>query len=215
MLHEQCTSLRLWPGSSLNWHDQELTCAWPAISIPASRNSSKSSLNFPEAAASSPLWPRVAWTTSPADWFRSAAAWFSSLWASWNDLELGGSCKRQSSIFYCQSHHTTLPSLESSTHAENTKRNGAGSWIMGQLSTKNLFINLCPAFSFKDKQVCKLFKGHKNWQLFRITLNSLEYQFGKKNPWFYQKALHKHIKTQFLLHSQDSNDGCRKKRLFK
>lgn len=74
--------------------------------MPASRNSSKSSLNFPEAAASSPLWPRVAWTTSPADWFRSAAAWFSSLWASWKDLELGGSCKTPNAVLHCLSHHT-------------------------------------------------------------------------------------------------------------
>ena len=75
-----------------------LTCAWPAISMPASRNSSKSSLNFPEAAASSPLWPRVAWTTSPADWFRSAAAWFSSLWASWKGFVLGGNYGKRGHI---------------------------------------------------------------------------------------------------------------------
>lgn len=63
---------------------------WPAISIPASRNSSKSSLNFPEAAASWLLEPLEAWTTSPADWFSSAAVWFSPVWASWKDLEAEG-----------------------------------------------------------------------------------------------------------------------------
>lgn len=66
------------------------TCVWPAISIPASRNSSKSWLNFPEATASWLLVPLEAWTTSPADWFRSAAVWFNSLWASWKDLDAGG-----------------------------------------------------------------------------------------------------------------------------
>lgn len=82
-------------GSAPLGNPLPLTCAWPAISMPASRNSSKSSLNFPEAAASSPLWPRVAWTTSPADWFRSAAAWFSSLWASWKGFVLGGNCGKR------------------------------------------------------------------------------------------------------------------------
>lgn len=67
-----------------------LTWVWPAISMPASRNSSKSWLNFPEATASWLLGPLEAWTTSPADWFRSAAVWFSSFWASWKDLEAGG-----------------------------------------------------------------------------------------------------------------------------
>lgn len=67
------------------------TWVWPAISIPASRNSSKLSLNFPEASASWVVVPREAWTTSPADWFRSAAVWFRSLWASWKLLLHGGS----------------------------------------------------------------------------------------------------------------------------
>lgn len=63
--------------------------------MPASKNSSKSSLNFPDASASWVLEPREAWTTSPADWFRSAAVWFSSLWASWNDLVDGGSYRER------------------------------------------------------------------------------------------------------------------------
>lgn len=70
------------------------TCVWPAISMPASRNSSKSSLNFPEASASLIVVPLEAWTTSPADWFRSAAVWFRSLWASWKVLLQGGSCNK-------------------------------------------------------------------------------------------------------------------------
>lgn len=150
-----------------NQQDKTLTCAWPAISIPASRNSSKSSLNFPEAAASSPLWPRVAWTTSPADWFRSAAAWFSSLWASWNDLELGGSWKRPSAVFYCLSYHTRPSWLKSSSQLQNTKCNTykleqstatglpviqfwmQNSPAMGQLSARNLCNNLSPAVYMK------------------------------------------------------------------
>ena len=67
------------------------TWVCPAISTPASRNSSKSSLNFPEATASWLLVPREEWTTSPAEWLSSAAVWFSSLWASWKDLLQGGS----------------------------------------------------------------------------------------------------------------------------
>ena len=102
-----------------------LTWAWPAISMPASRNSSKSSLNFPEAAASSPLWPRVAWTTSPADWFRSAAAWFSSLWASWKGFVLGGNygkrrhvagevllCVGETKVVCCRGKKTDSPGMQ-------------------------------------------------------------------------------------------------------
>lgn len=69
------------------------TWVCPAISMPASRNSSKSWLNFPEAAASWRLVPREEWTTSPAEWLSSAAVWFRSVWASWNDLLQGGSFK--------------------------------------------------------------------------------------------------------------------------
>lgn len=66
--------------------------------MPASRNSSKSWLNFPEAAASWLLDPREEWTTSPAEWLSSAAVWFRSLWASWNALLQGGSFKDKTSI---------------------------------------------------------------------------------------------------------------------
>lgn len=59
--------------------------------MPASRNSSKSWLNFPEAAASWLLVPREEWTTSPAEWLSSAAVWFRSVCASWNVLWQGGS----------------------------------------------------------------------------------------------------------------------------
>lgn len=71
----------------------EPTWVCPAISMPASRNSSKSWLNLREAAASWPLVPREEWTTSPAEWFSSAAVWFRSVWASWNVLLHGGSFK--------------------------------------------------------------------------------------------------------------------------
>ena len=52
---------------------RERTGVCPAISMPASRKSSKSWLNLPEAAASWRLELREAWTTSPADWLSSAA----------------------------------------------------------------------------------------------------------------------------------------------
>lgn len=87
MIWKSCSTklILLW-----NWYTIRQTCVWPAISMPASRNSSKSWLNFPEATASWLLEPRVAVTTSPADWFRSAAVWLSSFWASWKDLLAGG-----------------------------------------------------------------------------------------------------------------------------
>lgn len=62
--------------------------------MPASKNSSKSWLNFPEAIASWLLLPREDCTTSPAEWLSSAAVWFRSVWASWKDLEHGGSWKK-------------------------------------------------------------------------------------------------------------------------
>lgn len=74
------------------------TWVCPAISMPASRNSSKSWLNFPEAAASWPLVPREEWTTSPAEWLSSAAVWFRSVWASWNVLLQGGSFKDKTRV---------------------------------------------------------------------------------------------------------------------
>lgn len=80
------------------------TWVCPAISMPASRNSSKSWLNFPEAAASWLLVPREEWTTSPAEWLSSAAVWFRSVWAAWNVLLQGGSFKDKSITAQCNSH---------------------------------------------------------------------------------------------------------------
>lgn len=84
------------------------TWVCPAISMPASRNSSKSWLNFPEAAASWLLVPREEWTTSPAEWLSSAAVWFKSVWASWNVLLQGGSFKDKRhinlAILFCVIH---------------------------------------------------------------------------------------------------------------
>lgn len=93
--------ISLWPEHIMNclpalrrhWNG---TWVCPAISMPASKNSSKSWLNFPEAIASWPLLPREDCTTSPAEWFSSAAVWFRSVWASWKDLEHGGSWKNRS-----------------------------------------------------------------------------------------------------------------------
>ena len=82
----------------------ERTGVCPAISMPASRKSSKLWLNLPEAAASWRLELREAWTTSPADWLSSAAVWVSSLWASWKDLEEKGTWTAET-VVYMQGFH--------------------------------------------------------------------------------------------------------------
>lgn len=139
------------------------TWVCPAISTPASRNSSKSWLNFPEAAASWLLVPRDEWTTSPAEWLSSAAVWFRSVWASWNVLLQGGSFKDRTR-YYAMLHNT---------RSGKTERTGSIMWI--SCRTHKVHQQLLAGFSDAPQSHIDILLA---WQAVHTVVQGVRHRFG-------------------------------------
>lgn len=169
------------------------TWVCPAISMPASRNSSKSWLNFPEAAASLLLVPREEWTTSPAEWLSSAAVWFRSVWASWNVLLQGGSFKDKTHIShtveYRKSSQMEYPLHLCGDVLESTWMYLYGTYVCVNTHTRN--VNKSPSKSLSrtynvHQQLLACFsnapEGHVNillaWQAIHTIIQGVRHCFG-------------------------------------